>query len=130
MNPSDLSGSNLAFLGDAVLSLHVRTWLLEQGYTRAGELHRRSVRYVSAQAQARFMQALLEEGSLSPEELDVYRRARNAHGASRARNADVVTYRVATGFEALLGFWHLSGQQARLAQVLGRMKSLAEQSDP
>ncbi len=129
MNPSDLSGSNLAFLGDAVLSLCVRTWLLEQGHTRAGELHRLSVKYVSATAQARFMQTLLHEEALSPQELDIYKRGRNCHGASRAKHADVVTYRVATGFEALLGFWHLSRNEERLTWAWQKMRAILEQPE-
>lgn len=128
MRPSDLSGSNLAFLGDAVLSLHVRTWLLEQGYTRAGELQRLSIRFVSAPAQARFVQSLLDEGDLTEEELAVYRRGRNHHGGSRAKNADVVTYRVATGFEALLGYWHLTRNEDRLERVWRRMRETVDLS--
>lgn len=127
MNPSDLSGSNLAFLGDAVLSLLVRTWLLERGITKAGRLQKLSVQYVSAKAQARFMHSLLEEGALTEEELEIYKRGRNFHSASRAKNADVVTYRVATGFEALLGYWHLTRNEERLRQIWARMTAGAEQ---
>ncbi len=130
MNPEELNGSNLAFVGDAVLSLCVRTWLLEQGYTRAGELHRRSVEYVRATAQARFMQTLLQEEALTAQELEIYKRGRNSHGASRAKHADVVTYRVATGLEALLGFWHLSRNQERLAWAWQRMKAVLEEPQP
>ena len=122
LKPAELSGSNLAFLGDAVLSLHVRTWLLEDGHTRAGELQRLSIGYVNAHAQARFMHALLEEGQLTAEELDIYKRGRNSHTRSHARNADVVTYRVATGLEALLGYWHLT-DPARLAEILQKIKA-------
>ncbi len=121
LKPAELSGSNLAFLGDAVLSLHVRTWLLEEGHTRAGDLQRLSIGYVNAHAQARFMHSLLEEGLLTPEELDIYKRGRNSHTRSQARNADVVTYRVATGLEALLGYWHLT-DPVRLAEILERIQ--------
>jgi len=122
LKPSELSGSNLAFLGDAVLSLHVRAWLLEEGHTRAGELQRLSIGYVNAHAQARFMHSLLEEGLLTPDELDIYKRGRNSHTRSQARNADVVTYQVATGLEALLGYWHLI-DPARLAEILEKIKA-------
>jgi len=130
VNPEELNGSNLAFVGDAVLSLCVRTWLLEQGHTRAGELHRRSVRYVSAPAQARFVQTLLEEEALTPQELEIYKRGRNNHGASRAKHADVVTYRMATGLEALLGFWHLSHNQERLTWAWHRMERVLSEPVP
>lgn len=129
MRPSELSGSNLAFLGDAVLSLQVRTWLLEQGYTRSGELNRLAIQFVNAHAQARFMQALLDQGDLTEEELEAYKRGRNHRGGSRAKNADIVTYRVATGFEALLGYWHLTRNQERLGQVWRRMREMVDLSE-
>lgn len=130
MNPADLNGANLAFVGDAVLSLYVRTWLLEQGYTRSRDLQRLSVQFVNANAQARFMQSLLAEGALTEEELEIYRRGRNHRGGSRAKSADVVTYRVATGFEALLGYWHLAGETERLDHVWRRMAASAAEPTP
>jgi ribonuclease III family protein len=123
MNPLLLNGSTLAFVGDAVLSLLVRQHLVEQGLTKAKSLQEASVAYVSAKAQAKFVTRLLENNQLSDEELLIYRRGRNHRSDSIAKNADVVTYRQATGFEALIGYWHLTQNDARLKQIWDQMKT-------
>ncbi len=123
MNPELLNGSTLAFVGDAVLSLWVRTYLVEQGYTKANDLQKRSIQFVSANAQAKFVQTLLSENFLSEEENNIYLRGRNHKSASKAKNADIVTYRQATGFEALLGYWYLNDNETRLKQVWDRLKT-------
>ena len=123
MNPALLNGSTLAFVGDAVLSLLVRQHLVEQGLTKAKDLQEASVTYVSAKAQAKFVTMLLESNALSEEELLIYRRGRNHRSDSIAKNADVVTYRQATGFEALIGYWHLTQNEARLKQIWDQMKT-------
>ncbi len=123
MNPELLNGSTLAFIGDAVLSLWVRTHLVEQGYTKANDLQKKSIHFVSAMAQAKFMQELLEDNFLNEEENKYYLRGRNHKSTSKAKNADVVSYRQATGFEALLGYWYLTNNETRLKQVWDRLKT-------
>ncbi len=123
MNPTLLNGSTLAFIGDAVLSLWVREYLVTQGLTKANDLQKKSVQYVSANAQAQFMQTLLNENFLNEEENLIYLRGRNHKSHSKAKNADVVSYRVATGFEALIGYWHLTKNETRLTQVWDRLKT-------
>jgi ribonuclease III family protein len=123
MNPSLLNGSTLAFVGDAVLSLLVREYLVNQGLTKAKDLQEASVAYVSAKAQAKFVTLLIENNQLSDEEFSIYRRGRNHRSDSIAKNADVITYRQATGFEALIGYWHLTQNEARLKQIWDQMKT-------
>lgn len=123
MNPSLLNGSTLAFVGDAVLSLLVREHLVQLGLTKAKDLQEASVAYVSAKAQAKFVTTLIEAKQLSDEELTIYRRGRNHRSDSIAKNADVITYRQATGFEALIGYWHLTQNEARLKQIWDQMKT-------
>ena len=123
MNPSLLNGSTLAFVGDAVLSLLVREHLVQQGLTKAKDLQEASVAYVSAKAQAKFVNTLIEAHQLSDDELAIYRRGRNHRSDSIAKNADVITYRQATGFEALIGYWHLTQNEARLKQIWDQMKT-------
>ncbi len=118
-----LNGSALAFIGDAVLSLYVREFLLESGLTKAKDLQETSTKYVSAKAQAKFIQILLAENALSEEELVIYKRGRNHRSDSIAKNADVVTYRQATGFEALIGYWYLTLNKTRLEQIWNQMKT-------
>lgn len=123
MNPELLNGSTLAFIGDAVLSLWVREYLVSLGYTKANDLQKKSIIYVSANAQAKFMLSLLEDNFLNEEEMQIYLRGRNHKSSSKAKNADVVSYRIATGFEALIGYWHLNQNETRLRQVWDRLKT-------
>lgn len=111
------SGNVLAFVGDAVLSLQVRQYLVEQGITKTKQLQETSVKFVSAIAQANFMKSLLEREALTDEEMSIYKRGRNAKSASMAKNADVMSYRIATGFEALWGYLHMEGRQERLNEL-------------
>lgn len=111
------SGNVLAFVGDAVLSLQVRQYLVEQGITKTKQLQETSVKFVSAIAQANFMKSLLEREALTDEEMSIYKRGRNAKSASMAKNADVMSYRIATGFEALWGYLHMEGRLERLDEL-------------
>ena len=106
----------LAFMGDAVYEEFVRTKVLLRANTSANKLHREAVHYVKASAQSAAIAALLSE--LSEEEETIFKRGRNAHSPSVPKNADVTEYRAATGFEALLGFLHLSGQTDRLLDLM------------
>jgi ribonuclease-3 family protein len=93
------------------------------GYTKANDLQKKSIIYVSANAQAKFMLSLLEDNFLNEEEMQIYLRGRNHKSSSKAKNADVVSYRIATGFEALIGYWHLNQNETRLRQVWDRLKT-------
>lgn len=112
------SGNVLAFIGDAVLSLQVRQYLVEElGITKTKKLQETSINFVSANAQAEFMNYLLESEVLTEAEKLAFRRGRNASSKSSAKNADIITYRIATGLEALWGYLHLSGQTERLEEL-------------
>lgn len=113
----------LAYLGDAVYELWVRTHLLEKGIEKAEDMHKHAVCYVQAKNQANLLKALLPE--LDEDEISVVMRGRNAKG-HHPRNVDVLTYRHATAFEALIGYWHLTGNTARLQEIFARIESLME----
>ncbi|HIV02455.1 MAG TPA: ribonuclease III [Candidatus Aphodoplasma excrementigallinarum] len=106
----------LAFVGDGVYELYVRTRLMRAGSLQANKLHRLATQYVKAGAQAASVRAILDK--LSEEEGAVYRRGRNAKSATVPKNADVAEYRMATGFEALLGYLYLSGRAERLREIM------------
>ena len=112
-----LNGSTLAFVGDAVLSLYVRDYLVHKGLTKTKELQEYSVRFVRAQAQAEFVAYLIQNNMLSEDEHKVYLRGRNHKSETKAKNTDIVTYRHATGFEALVGHLHLRHEQTRLDEL-------------
>ena len=106
----------LAYIGDGVYDLIVRTVIVEQANRPASELHRMAVRYVSAPAQARIAQALSER--FTEEEQDVYRRGRNAKPHTMAKNASAGDYLKATGFEAVLGYLYLCGRTDRVLELV------------
>ena len=106
----------LAYIGDCVFDLVVRTILVSRGNDKPQAYHRRAIHFVNAAAQKDMMSMLT--ASLKEEEKAVFRRGRNAKGASPARNQSLHDYRIATGFEALLGYLYLSGQRERLYQLL------------
>ena len=106
----------LAFLGDCVFDLIIRTVIVERGNRTAESLHKKKSVVVKAQTQARMAELLLP--SLSEEELAVYKRGRNAKSYSTAKNASVSDYRKATGFEALLGYLYLQDMEERIIQLV------------
>ncbi len=106
----------LAYVGDGVHTLYVRLQELGKTTGKADKLHKAVTARVKAEAQAKSMQAIMDK--LTEEESDIYHRARNAHSHSMAKNATVIDYRMATGFEAVIGYLYLTGQRDRLEYLL------------
>lgn len=106
----------LAYIGDCIFDLVIRTVVVERGNEPANKLHRKTVAYVKAQTQAAMIEALLPE--LSEEELSVYKRGRNAKSYTSAKNASVGDYRKATGLEALMGYLYLTGKESRMLDLI------------
>lgn len=113
-----LNGLALAYVGDAVYEQYIRDYLVSQGKTRPNKLHHAATKFVSAKGQAHCMKQLLEEDWLTEEEETIYRRGRNSKSHTTAKNADVTTYRISTGFEALIGYLHLTEQNERLDELV------------
>ncbi len=115
-NPREESALRLAYMGDAVFEVYIRRFLMEQSLEPVGRLHKASVQYVKASAQASFYHLI--EPRLTEGERAVMRRGRNAKSAMVPRKADINDYRKATGFEALIGFLYLNGETKRLEEVM------------
>ena len=113
-----INGIALAFEGDAVYSYYIRRHLIFTGQTKPNQLHRLATKYVSARAQASLITAMLEAQLLTEKEEDIYRRGRNTKSHTKAKNADVVTYRMSTGFEAVMGYLDMTGQTERLEELV------------
>ena len=113
-NPNLLSPSVLAFVGDAVYGLYVRTYLAEVNRP-SGELHKLSVKLVNATAQAKAFHLI--ETELSEKDLSVFKRGRNFHTGNTPKNSTGGEYHLATGLETLFGFLYLSGEQTRAKQL-------------
>ena len=114
--PDMLNGIALAYIGDAVYEVFVRDYLLAQGVTKPAQLQKQATKFVSAKAQAAIIAQMELENFLTEEELVYFKRGRNAHSKTTAKNTDVVTYRISTGFEAVVGILHLWKKEARLAE--------------
>ena len=118
LNPKEINTTALAYIGDAVYEIYVREYVLGQDLrgmdknfgAHVDALHKRAIRYVRADGQAKAVKAMLNEGFLGDEEAALVRRARNHKTASKPKNTDAMDYKYATAFEALIGFWHLSAQ--------------------
>ena len=112
---NQISALGLAHCGDAVIELLVRTWLCAHGGAKAKNLHRETVRFVSAPAQAERVERLLP--LLTEEEHDFYRRGRNAHVHGVPKNATHEQYSKATGLECLFGSLYLLGRRERINEL-------------
>lgn len=112
---NQLPGSlELAYLGDSLYEVYVREALIKRG-GRVKELHKKAVSCVNAAAQARALSAI--EDKLTDEELSVARRARNAR-QTPTKGADIADYHKATAFEALIGYWYVTGNGARAEELI------------
>ncbi len=106
----------LAFVGDAVQTLYVRSRLASSVNVKSGALHVLAAHEVNATAQAAALKRI--ESVLTEEELAVYKRSRNTRKETVAKHADVVDYKVASGFEGLIGYLYLTGDTARLNELI------------
>lgn len=105
----------LAFIGDGIFEIIIRTVVVERGNRSADGLHKTKSRVVNAKVQAKMAEALLEE--LTEEELACYKRGRNAKSHTTAKNASIAEYRKATGLEALFGYLYLLGKEERILEL-------------
>ncbi len=106
----------LAYIGDCVYDLVIRSVVVGKNHTSVNDLHHKTIHYVKAESQARVADALKEY--LTQEEADIYRHARNAKSNTKAKNASIVAYRKATGLEALIGWLYIRGQNDRILKLI------------
>ena len=116
MDPGTYSPLALAYIGDAVYELIVRTMVISHGSIQVNKMHKKSASLVNAGTQAEMIRLMMEE--LTEEETAVYKRGRNAKSVTTAKHATVVDYRTATGFEALCGYLYLMGRLERLVTLI------------
>lgn len=115
--PSQFSPLALAYIGDSVYEVFVRTRIIEEHENlQPNRLHNKTIQYVKAHSQANSINAMLE--ILTDDETAVYKRGRNAKSNTAPKNADMADYRKATGFEALIGFLYLSEETERLNELM------------
>jgi len=108
----------LAYTGDSIYDLVIRSILVNKGNTPVNKLHQRASQVVKAQTQAAMILALMDE--LTDEEKDWYRRGRNSKPHTKAKNASTMDYLEATGFEAVMGYLYLTGDMDRICELVNR----------
>ena len=113
--PMQYSPLALAYLGDCVYELFVRTYLLKDTNLQVNKLHKTAVKMVNAKAQSDLFQKVKD--SLTEEEMAVYKRGRNTN-SHPPKNADLIDYKSATGMEALIGYLYLKGNSKRIVEIL------------
>lgn len=117
-DPKQLSPLTLAYIGDAVYELVIRTVVVRRGNAPVNKLNRKAVKYACAKKQSEMITAL--KADLTDEERRIYRRGRNATSHTKAKNATTADYRRATGFEALMGYLYLNRETERLVTLVKR----------
>ena len=106
----------LAYIGDAIYEIVIRTMVVSWGNMQVNKLHKKSSNLVKAQTQAEMAKHITD--SLDDKELSVYKRGRNAKSFTKAKNASVIDYRMATGFEALMGYLYISHKTDRMMEPI------------
>lgn len=108
----------LAYLGDTIYENYVRHFLVKNVISNVNDLQKAAIKYVSAVAQAGFLTKMIDEEFLSEEEINVVKRARNYKTTSHPKNCDIVTYKYATGLEALIGYLDLENKNMRIDEIM------------
>lgn len=126
-SPEQVSPLALAYVGDAVLELYVRTYLLRSGRQNVNILHKKAIQYVNASTQANLLRNI--EDRLSEEERTIAKRGRNAKSGHIPKNADMLDYRFSTGLECLLGFLYLKEDFGRLDEIFKVLQRLVDEGE-
>lgn len=108
---------SLAYLGDSVYELYIREKLIYNGLCKVDDMQKEAVKYVSARSQSKIVTDMIDSNFLSEEEIDVVKRGRNYKRNIHPKNTDIITYKISTGFEALIGYLYLKDKE-RLMEVL------------
>ncbi len=108
----------LAYLGDAIYEVYVREYLIRKGIAKVLDLQKEAIKYVSAKNQSKILEKLINNNYLTDDEIDVIKRGRNYKRDSHPKNTDIGTYKMSTGFEALIGFLYLDNKKERLDEII------------
>lgn len=118
MNLLEVNVLVLAYMGDTVYEDYIRKYLINKGIGNVNDLQTESLKYVSAVSQAKFLQEMIDNNYLSEKELDIVKRARNYKTTSHPKSCDIITYKYATGLEALIGYLYLDGNIERVNEIM------------
>ena len=108
----------LAYLGDSVYELYIREYLISKNIVKVNDLQKEAVKYVSAKAQEMYLLNLINDNFLTDEEIDIVKRARNHKNNHKPKYSSAVTYKNATGLEALIGYLYLNNKKERINDIM------------
>ena len=118
MNVLEINVLVLAYLGDTIYENYVRKYLINKGIGNVNDLQKEAIKYVSAVSQAKYLTDMIDNNKLLDEELDVVKRARNYKTTSHPKSCDIITYKYATGLEALIGYLELNNNRERIDEIM------------
>ena len=118
MNTNEINILVLAYLGDTIYENYIRRYLIEKNIANVDSLQKEAISYVSAKSQAKFLTELLDKELLTEEEITIIKRARNYKTKSHPKNCDIITYKYATGLEALIGYLELENKKERIDEIM------------
>lgn len=107
---------SLAYLGDSVYEVYIRSYLVSLGL-KVNDMQQKSIKYVSAKGQSKYLDEMIENNFLTEEELSIVKRGRN-HKSHSSKSADIITYKKSTGLEALIGYLQINGNIKRIEEIM------------
>lgn len=122
MNINSINVITLAYMGDAIYEVYIRESMIKNGIIKVEELQKEVTQYVSAKGQSKTLQYLIDNNILTEEEIEIVKRGRNYKRSIHPKNTDLITYKYATGFEALIGYLYLSKNNKRLEELLKKIE--------
>ncbi len=118
----------LAYLGDAIYETYIRKYLIDTGIVKVNKLQSESIKYVSAKSQAEFLKTMIENNYLKEDELKIVITARNHKNNHKPKNCDIITYKYATGLEALIGYLYYNDDFKRIDEIMSLVVKLKNES--
>jgi len=118
MNLLEVNVLVLAYMGDTVYEDYIRKYLITKGIGNVNDLQTEALKYVSAINQAKFLTEMIDNDKLSEKELNIVKRARNYKTTSHPKSCDIITYKYATGLEALIGYLYLDNNIERINEIM------------
>ena len=109
---------SLAYLGDSVYEVYIREYLIKKGIAKVEDLQKEAVKYVSAKSQCKILDYLTNNNLLTDTERDIVKRGRNYKRASHPKNTDILTYKMSSGFEALIGYLYMDNKKNRIDEIM------------
>lgn len=118
VNNDNISSLALAYLGDSIYEVYIRTYLINKGISKMKDFQTEAIKFVSAKNQTIFLNEMIEKRFLSDKELEIVYRARNHKSNHKPKNTDIITYKYSTGFEALIGYLYINKDEQRLNEIM------------